>query len=241
VCLLEAQGITKKFGGIVALKDVDLRLDEGEILGLIGPNGSGKTTLFNVICGFYKPENGKVMLDGKDITGLPPNKICRLGIGRTFQIAKPFPKMTVYENTKAAALFSGRVDTNDTESQCMEVLKFTGLDRLKDSMASQLTLANAKRLEVARALATRPKILLLDEVLAGLNPTEIDQGLKLIRSIVEKKIGVLMIEHQMRAIMSACHRIMVLQTGAQIAEGPPHTISKDERVIEAYLGGHRHA
>lgn len=219
----------------MALNNVDLRIESREIVGLIGPNGSGKTTLFNVLCGFYSPDHGRVFYRNRDITKLPPSSRNRLGIARTFQVVKPFSTMTVFENVKAAAVFSNRVHS-DIESHCEDVLSFTGLIDVKNVLASQLTPNFVKRMELARALASDPELLLLDEVFAGLNPTEIDQSLGLVRHLAQEGMGILMVEHQMRAIMSSCSRIIVLMSGEKIAEGPAENVSRDPSVIAAYLG-----
>lgn len=237
--LLEVRGVTKSFGGLVAVKELSFGVEEGEILGLIGPNGAGKTTIFNVINGFYPPDRGRVIFNGRDITGKKPNEVCRLGIGRTFQIMKPLRRLTVLDNVIPAAF----VRTNrleEAERKAIEALKFTGLYEKAGHLASELTHADLRRLELSRALATDPKLMLLDEVASGLNPREVVEATDLIRKIREK-LGITMIwvEHVMKAVMTASDRIIVLHHGEKISEGAPGQVASDERVIEAYLGERR--
>jgi branched-chain amino acid transport system ATP-binding protein len=235
--LLEVSGVTKRFGGLVAVSDVSFTLAEGEILGLIGPNGAGKTTLFNMVNGVYKLNKGKISFAGQDITNLPPNEVVHLGIARTHQIVKPLYGMTVVENVTVGACF-GRdyLKLKPARKVARDVLERVGLaDRANTSVRS-LTIAGKKRLEVARALAARPKLLLLDEVLAGLNPTEVALMIDIVRSIRDSGISVLMIEHLMQAIMSLSDRIVVLNLGAKLAEGRPEEVVQDSNVVEAYLG-----
>lgn len=233
--LLEGKGLTIKFGGLVAVNNLDLEVHEGETVGLIGPNGAGKTTLFNLIAGVMKPTAGDIFFNHEKITGLPPYEVCRKGIGRTFQVVKPFGRMTVLQNIMAGSFIHTR---NGTECSRManEVLEKVGLQAKKDSLAKNLTLADRKRLEVARALATKPKLLLLDEVLAGLNPAEIEDAVKLIKSINESGCTILMIEHVLQATMAVCSHIIVLDYGKKIAEGTPQKVTNNPEVIKAYLG-----
>jgi branched-chain amino acid transport system ATP-binding protein len=237
--MLEIIGVTKYFGGLAALKDVSLSVQEKEIVGLIGPNGAGKTTLFNVITGAYRPSSGTIKFYGQDITKLKPHKICHLGIGRTFQLVRTFQAMTALENVMTG-IFFGRGKSpslSEARHESLRLLEFVGLLDKKDVPAKHLTLSERRMLEVARALATEPKILLIDEALAGLNPTETISAMKLIKKIRDERgVTVLWIEHVMKAIMEVAERIIVLHHGEKIAEGPPNVVANDEKVIEAYLG-----
>jgi branched-chain amino acid transport system ATP-binding protein len=235
--MLEAKGVSKAFGGLKAVSNVDLYVDEGEILGLIGPNGAGKTTLFNLLSGAIQIDTGAVDFCGKRISGLQPNQICRLGIGRSFQAAKNFAGMPVYQNVLMGALFGKKGRTIAEASKIVdEVLDEVGLAELRDKMVPDIPLASQKRLEVARALATRPKLLMLDEVMAGLNPSEVTEAMELVTKIRKSGITIIMIEHVMKAIMNICNRIVVLHHGAKIAEGTPQEITANKAVIEVYLG-----
>lgn len=233
--LLEVNGLTKQFSGLMAVKDVDFCVRTGEILGLIGPNGAGKTTLFNLISGFLKPTKGKISFKGKDIKGVTPPGVCRRGITRTFQIVKPLPQLTVLENVMVGA-FSKISDAKEAKKLALDTLEFTGQIQYKDSLGSSLTLGMRKRLEVSRALATQPDLLLLDECMAGLNPKEIAEAVQLIMQIRERGITLVVIEHVMKAIMSISDRIVVINYGEKIMEGMPEEVCKDQGVIQAYLG-----
>jgi branched-chain amino acid transport system ATP-binding protein len=235
--ILEVRGVTKRFGGLLAVSDVSFSLAEGEILGLIGPNGAGKTTLFNVVNGVYKADQGTITFAGKDITGQAPDKVVHLGLARTHQIVKPLNDLTLLDNVTVGACFGREyLDLNAARKIALEVLQQVGLGDRANMMARSLTIAGKKRLEVARALAAKPKLLLLDEVLAGLNPVEIAQMIDLIRKIRDSGISVFMIEHLMQAIMSLSDRIVVLNLGRKLAEGRPDEVVHNADVVEAYLG-----
>ena len=236
--LLEVAELNKHFGGLAACTNVDFHVEQGEILGLIGPNGAGKTTIFNLVSGALTPDSGTIAFKGRDIAGLKPHEITRMGIGRTFQSVKIFSKMSVFENVLLGHQFGKAKPSNNREAKegTEGVLEFVELSGMRDARAVDLILANQKRLEVARALATEPELLLLDEVMAGLNPTEVAQAMELVKRIRERGLTILMIEHVMKAIMSICDRIVVLHHGEKIAEGSPGDISKNKTVIEVYLG-----
>lgn len=236
--MLEAEGITKYFGGMAAVSNVSLSIEPGEIVGLIGPNGAGKTTVFNLISGALDLKAGVIKFKGKKISGLKPHQICRMGVARTFQLVKVFPKMPVLQNVMLGSLFGNPANTSvkKTSGEIMELLDFVGLSRVSEAPAGDLTLVNQKRLEVARALATKPDLILLDELMAGLNPTEVGQAMELVASLREKGITVFMIEHVMKAIMNICDRIIVLHHGEKIADGTPQEITGNKKVIEVYLG-----
>lgn len=235
--LLSVQGVSKTFGGLLALSNVTFDLPEGQILGLIGPNGAGKTTLFNAINGVYPPNQGRVIFRSKDITRSKPYDHARLGMARTHQIVQPLNELSVRENVMVGACFGHENQNLGNAARIAdEVLEFVGLAPRADQLAGNLNVAQKKRLEMARALAARPYLLLLDEVLAGLNSSEIDSMVQTVLKIREQGITIIMIEHVMKAVMNVSDRILVLDYGQQIAEGSPEEIAKDEKVIEAYLG-----
>jgi branched-chain amino acid transport system ATP-binding protein len=238
VHLLEGEKVTKYFGGLAAVSGVDFFVDEGEIVGLIGPNGAGKTTLFNLISAALELKNGEIRFKGKKINGLKPYQICRMGIARTFQNVKIFGNLLVIDNVRIGSLFGPQkgLTAAEANSLAIESLEFVGLADLAHTPARDLTLASQKRLEVARALATKPSLLLLDEIMAGLNQTELNQAMELVKKIQGKGITVVMIEHVMKAIMNICSRIIVLHHGQKIAEGTPQEVANSKRVIEVYLG-----
>ncbi|MBZ5647632.1 MAG: ABC transporter ATP-binding protein [Acidobacteriia bacterium] len=235
--LLEVRGVSKRFGGLLAVSDVSFSLGEGEILGLIGPNGAGKTTLFNVVNGVYKADQGSITFAGEDITGRSPDQVVHRGLARTHQVVKPLNDMSVLDNVTVGACFGREyLHLRPARDAAMDVLKLVGMADRAHSPARSLNIASKKRLEVARALAARPKLLLLDEVLAGLNPTEIAQMIDLVRSIRDRGVSVFMIEHLMQAIMNLSDRIVVLNLGRKLAEGKPEEVVNNADVVEAYLG-----
>ena len=234
--LLEVAGVSKNFSGLAAVSDVSFSVPEGTIFAVIGPNGAGKTTLFNMIAGVFAPNAGSIAFAGERIDGRPPHEICRRGIGRTFQLVRPFPGLTVEDNVIVGALLR-RSDVAAARVRAHEVLAELDLDDKRTQLASALTLPDRKRLEVARALATDPKLLLLDEVMAGLRPTETDRIVGILQRLNrDSGLTILLIEHVMRAVMSLASRILVLHHGAAIAEGSPQEVVRDPAVVQSYLG-----
>lgn len=233
--LLEVRKVSMFFGGLAAISDVSFEVKKGEILGLIGPNGAGKTTMFNVVNGFYKPSKGEVSFKDKKISGLKPHEICKMGIARTFQVVKPLQRMSVLDNVIASAFL--RVKSRaQAEETALETIRFTGLYDDRDVISKGLPLGKRKKLEIARALATQPEMLLLDESFAGLNPSELDESIGIIRQIKERGITIMIIEHHMKVIMAISDRIVVLSYGQKLAEGTPNEIGNNRLVVEAYLG-----
>lgn len=235
MALLEVEGITKRFGGLVAVRNLSFSIDQGEILGMIGPNGAGKTTAFNMIAGFYQPNEGRILFDHEDVTGLRPDLICKKGIARTFQVSKPFPEISVLENV----LIGAYINTNDTKvarKNAESVLTFLRMEAYADKLAGGLPVGWRKRLEIAKALATKPKMLLLDEAMSGLRPNETDEMIEIVHQIRNQGITVLLVEHVMKVIMSLADRIIVIHHGEMISIGKPADVVKDPAVIDAYLG-----
>ena len=235
MALLEVKGITKQFGGLVAVNKLSLALEGGEVLGLIGPNGAGKTTAFNIISGCYTPDEGEVIFDGKKITNLRSDQICKLGLTRTFQVVKPFPQLNVLANVMVGA-YNRTNKRQEAHDISMDILDFLNMADIHSMTAGSLSVAHRKRLEVAKALATNPKVILLDEAMAGLRPTETDEMIELIRQISERGIGLLLVEHVMKVIMSLADQIVVIHHGEKLAEGTPKEIVNNKVVIDAYLG-----
>jgi len=232
---LEMRKVSRFFGGIAAIKDVSFEVRKNEILGLIGPNGAGKTTMFNVVNGFYHPSRGEVYFKGQKISGFKPHQICQLGIARTFQVVKPLQRMSVLDNVIASSFLRAK-DKNQAVEIARDSLQFTGLYEDRDVISRGLSLGKRKRLEIARALATQPELLLLDESFAGLNPAELDESIGIIRKIKDRRITIMIIEHHMKVIMAISDRIVVLNYGEKIAEGTPLDIRSNPLVVEAYLG-----
>jgi branched-chain amino acid transport system ATP-binding protein len=235
VALLEVEAVSRRFGGLQAVDRVSFEVQPGEVVGLVGPNGAGKTTLFNLVSGFVRPDSGRVVFAGRDITRHQPFQSCRAGLARTFQIVQPFAGLTVLDNVMIGA-FKDTSSVAESRRQALAVLDFVGLRPLADRPASALTLPARKRLEVARALATRPRLLLLDEIMAGLRPGELNEAITMIRRIVDSGVAIVLIEHVMRAVMELSGRVLVLHHGVKIAEGSPAEVTSNRAVIDAYLG-----
>ena len=233
--VLVVRDLSKRFGGLQAVQDVSFSVAENETVALLGPNGAGKTTSFNLITGFQRPDKGSVMAFGREISGLRPHKVCALGVARTFQVAKPFGAMTVLSNVMTGAFLHGKSISAATE-KAKEAIEFVGLTTREQTAARDLTTIDQRRLEMARALATQPKLLLLDEVMAGLNPSEINQAVELVRKLSKRGLTIVIVEHVMRAIMAVADRMVVLDHGQKIAEGKPNEVVANPEVIRAYLG-----
>jgi branched-chain amino acid transport system ATP-binding protein len=236
--ILEGQDVTKYFGGLAAVSHVDFHVDQGEIVGMIGPNGAGKTTLFNLISAALPLSSGEIRFKGQKLNGLKPHQICRMGVSRTFQETKVFTNMPVFQNVSVGAFFGSlnRVSGADAAREASQALEFVGLSAMSATPIKDLTLEDQKRVEVARALATKPEVLLLDELMAGLTPTEVSEAMELVKKIRDTGITVFMVEHVMKAIMGICGRVMVLHHGEKIAEGTCNEISCNKTVIDVYLG-----
>jgi len=238
--ILNVENLTMRFGNLTAVDDVSLSVRQGEIIGLIGPNGAGKTTFFNCLTGYLTPRSGSVRFTNHDITGLRPNRICKAGLARTFQIVQVFKEMTTWENVIVGA-FCRTADAARAYDQTLEILKFTGLYEKRDFLVGNLTIADQKRLEISKALATRPSLLMLDEAMAGLNATETNEAIELIKKIRDRGITLMIVEHVMEVIMSISERVVVFDSGKKIAEDTPDQIVRNPCVIEAYLGDTYHA
>jgi branched-chain amino acid transport system ATP-binding protein len=235
VSILNVTNLNKRFGGLTAISKLSFELGKGEILGLIGPNGAGKTTVFNCLSGFHTPDTGEMIFSGKSLLGMQPYQVCQAGLARTFQIVKPFLTISVLDNVMVGAMLR-ETSIKKAREASMEIIQWAGLGPMAHKEAEGLPLPLRKRLEMARALATRPKLLLLDEVMAGLNPTEVSEIIELIREVNKKGVSVLLIEHVMQGVMALSERVLVINYGSRIAEGTPVEVVKNEKVIEAYLG-----
>jgi len=233
--MLEVVELSKRFGGLYAVNQASIQVGQGQIVALIGPNGAGKTTLFATIAGFLQPDGGRVVLNGRDITGMPVHEICALGMVRTFQITQPFSRLTVAENIMVG-VYQHTSSRREARRLAWEIAEYVGMGHLFDLPSTELTVAGRKRLELARALGTRPQLLLLDEVMAGLNPTEMAEIIGIIRGVRDRGVTILLIEHVMQAVMSLAEHVYVLSEGKLIAQGPPAAVTRDPAVIEAYLG-----
>lgn len=235
MALLEIKDVIKKFGGLIAVNEVNMTVEEGQIVGVIGPNGAGKTTLFNCIAGAFSPSSGNIIFNGQEMAGKKPYEICQAGVTRTFQVVKPFASKSVLYNTMVGA-FSQTNRMDEAEEIALEVLNFLEMENKKDVLAKSLTLPERKKLELCRALATKPKLLLLDEVMAGLRPTEVTEMLPVIRKINERGVTIIIVEHIMQAIMNLSDKVYVINFGKKIAEGDPLDVVSDKEVVKAYLG-----
>jgi branched-chain amino acid transport system ATP-binding protein len=233
--ILEVEKLNKTFGGLIAVRDFDMSVEKGEIVGLIGPNGAGKTTLFNLVACFYPPDSGRIIFQGTDLAGMKPYQVCALGIARTFQLTKPFVNNTVLENVMVGA-FSRASSARKARRKALEVLEAVEFSEYKDVLGQELTTADQKRLEFARSLATEPQLLLLDEAMAGLNPAEKLRLLELLRRIRDRGITLVVIEHDMKAVMTLCERIILMHRGEKLVEGTPQKVANDPQAIAAYLG-----
>jgi len=239
LALLEIKNLTKRFGGLVAVNNVSFNVDEGKVIGIIGPNGSGKTTLFNLISGIYPADTGNVFFNEKNITGLHPYDICQEGISRTFQLVRPFLNQTALQNVLVGIIYGRRRyrgSLDKATEEAMEILEFLGLSKNKDKLVLDMTVAERKRVEIGRAMATNPRLLMLDEIIAGLNPTETKEFLSLIDDVHRKGVTLLVVEHVMKAVMTISDFLIVLDHGEKIAEGPPSEVVKSKKVVEVYLG-----